>query len=98
MRYLLRAESFFNVAHRIEEEQGPEKGAIEAHGGTSLHEMSHGESFLTLALERFAPGGLFLLDEPEAALSPQGCLALLRRMHDLAAGGAQFVSPPTRPC
>lgn len=53
--------------------------------------MSHGESFLTLAVERFRPDGLFLLDEPEAALSPQGCLTLLRRMRELALEGSQFV-------
>jgi predicted ATPase len=46
--------------------------ALAAHGGRPLHGMSHGESFLTLALGRFYPDGLFLLDEPEAAMSPQG--------------------------
>jgi predicted ATPase len=87
MRYFLRAESFFNVAHRVD----AAPGALAAHGGRPLHGMSHGESFLTLAVERFRPGGLFLLDEPEAAMSPQGCLTLLRRMRDLALEGAQFV-------
>jgi predicted ATPase len=53
--------------------------------------MSHGESFLTLVLNRFYPDGLFLLDEPEAAMSPQGCLTLLRRIRELAIDGAQFV-------
>ncbi len=87
MRYFLRAESFFNVAHHVDEHSG----ALAAHGGRALHGMSHGESFLTLVLERFAPGGLFLLDEPEAALSPQGCMTLLRRMRELTLDGAQFV-------
>lgn len=87
MRYFLRAESFFNVAGHVD----AHPGAVAAHGGRPLHRMSHGESFLALALERFSAGGLFLLDEPEAAMSPQGCLALLRRMHELALGGAQFV-------
>jgi predicted ATPase len=88
MRYFLRAESFFNVARDIDEQGG---GRLDAHGGRPLHSMSHGESFLTLALERFLPDGIFVLDEPEAALSPQGCLSLLRRMRELALDGAQFV-------
>lgn len=87
MRYFLRAESFFNVAHHVD----TNPGALAAHGGRPLHRMSHGESFLTLALHRFRPGGLFLLDEPEAAMSPQGCLTLLRRMRELALEGAQFI-------
>jgi predicted ATPase len=87
MRYFLRAESFFNVAQHVD----AHAGALEAHGGRPLHGMSHGESFLTLVLNRFYPDGLFLLDEPEAAMSPQGCLTLLRRIRELAIDGAQFV-------
>jgi len=87
MRYFLRAESFFNVAQHVDAHDK----ALEAHGGKALHGMSHGESFLTLALERFYPDGLFLLDEPEAALSPQGCLSLMRRIRELTIDGAQFV-------
>jgi predicted ATPase len=87
MRYFLRAESFFNVAREVDAHEG----ALMAHGGRALHAMSHGESFLQLALERFQPDGLFLLDEPEAAMSPQGCLNLLRRMRELALDGAQFI-------
>jgi predicted ATPase len=59
--------------------------------GVSLHEQSHGESFLSLVTRRFGPNGLYLLDEPEAALSLRGSLALMRRMHDLVAEGSQFV-------
>ena len=88
MRYFLRAESFFNVAQEIDALGG---GRLDAHGGRPLHEMSHGESFLTLAAERFVPDGVFVLDEPEAALSPQGAFSLLRRMRELAIDGAQFV-------
>jgi predicted ATPase len=88
MRYFLRAESFYNVARDVDEQAG---GRLELHGGRPLHEMSHGESFLTLAAERFLPDGLFVFDEPEAALSPQGCMTLLRRMRELALDGAQFV-------
>jgi predicted ATPase len=85
--YFLRAESFFNVATYIEDI--PE--AVASHGGASLHERSHGESFLTLVTHRFGPNGLYVLDEPEAALSVRGNLALMRRMHDLAAQGSQFI-------
>jgi predicted ATPase len=57
----------------------------------SLHEQSHGESFISLITNRFGPNGLYILDEPEAALSVRGNLALMRRMHDLAGAGSQFV-------
>jgi predicted ATPase len=86
--FFLRAESFFNVATQVEE-LGPE--VAQAYGDRGLHEQSHGESFLSLALHRFGPNGLYLLDEPEAALSPEGCLALLRRIHDLVDEGGQFI-------
>lgn len=87
--YFLRAESFFNVATYIEELRDP---AIAArYGGTPLHERSHGEGFLALITHRFGPNGLYVLDEPEAALSLRGVLALMRRMHDLVAEGSQFV-------
>ena len=85
--YFLRAESFFNVATYIE--QIPE--AVESHGGRSLHEQSHGESFLSLITHRFGPNGLYILDEPEAALSVRGNLALMRRMHELIRQGSQFI-------
>jgi predicted ATPase len=85
--YFLRSESFFNVATYVE--TIPE--AAESHGGVSLHEQSHGESFLSLILNRFYPNGLYVLDEPEAALSLRGNLALMRRMHDLVEEGSQFV-------
>jgi predicted ATPase len=91
--YFLRAESFFNVATSIEELDRAPGGApiIESYGGVSLHEQSHGESFLSLILNRFGPNGLYVLDEPEAALSLRGNLALMRRMHDLVTEGSQFV-------
>jgi predicted ATPase len=69
--YFLRAESFFNVATHIEElDAEPELGRriADSYGGTSLHEQSHGESFLSLVMNRFGPSGLYILDEPEAAL------------------------------
>lgn len=92
--FFLRAESFFNVAteiERLDEDPGPGGRIGPAYGPKPLHEVSHGESFLSLAMHRFGPGGLYLLDEPEAAMSPTGCLALLRRFHDLIVDGSQFV-------
>lgn len=88
------AERFFNVASEIdrlarEEDRG--RRLIESYGGVSLHRRSNGESFLALVNHRFGPDGLYLLDEPEAALSVRGCLALLAAMHDLVAAGSRFV-------
>ncbi|MDM0011721.1 AAA family ATPase [Variovorax sp. J22P168] len=92
--YFLRAESFFNVATEIEQlDAAPSFGppVIESYGGRSLHEQSHGESFMALLTERFGGQGLYILDEPEAALSPQRQLAVLSRMHDLVRDGSQFI-------
>jgi predicted ATPase len=86
--FFLRAESFFNVATTIEE-LGPQ--IMASYGGRSLHEQSHGESFIALALHRFGPDGLYMLDEPEAALSPLRQMSMLRRMHDLVREGCQFI-------
>ena len=84
--FFLRAESYFNVAteiERLDAEPGPGPRIIASYGGVSLHEQSHGESFLALAAHRFRGHGLYILDEPEAALSPQRQLSLLAIMHDL---------------
>ena len=92
--FFLRAESFFNVATEIEQldaEPGLGAPVIQSYGGHSLHEQSHGESILTLLMERFHGQGLYILDEPEAALSPQRQLAVLSRIHDLVNEGSQFV-------
>ncbi len=89
--YFLRAESFYNVATEIEELEKTKAGLLNSYGGKSLHERSHGESFLDLLNHRFGPRGLYLLDEPEAALSVRGQLAALRRIHDLVAAGSQFL-------
>jgi predicted ATPase len=92
--FFLRAESFFNVATEIEQlddEPGFGPPVIASYGGRSLHEQSHGESFLTLLMERFGGQGLYLLDEPEAALSPQRQLAALARIHDLVNDDSQFI-------
>lgn len=92
--FFLRAESFYNVAteiDRLDAEPASGPALIEAYGGRSLHEQSHGESFLALLTSRFRGQGLYLLDEPEAALSPQKQLAVLARLHDLIDQGSQFV-------
>ena len=92
--FFLRAESYFNVATEIEaldREGGPGPPIIDAYGGTSLHEQSHGESFFALFMNRLRGNGLYLFDEPEAALSPTRQLAFLSRMHELVEGGAQFL-------
>jgi len=81
--FFLRAETMFNVSTEAEQ--------YRAYGWADMHEMSHGEAFLWLAMNRFRDGGLFILDEPEAALSPQRQLALLARIHQLVLTGSQFV-------
>ncbi|MBK5970540.1 hemin importer ATP-binding subunit [Thiorhodovibrio litoralis] len=84
--FFMRAESFFNFATYLDGVSD-----FKAYGGKSLHAQSHGESFLALFDNRFEQG-LYILDEPEAALSPQRQLAFLRIIHDLEAPGhAQFV-------
>ncbi|WP_433683723.1 AAA family ATPase [Nocardia sp. CA-119907] len=87
-RFFLRAESFYNVATATEM-LGPDQLAV--FGGMSLHERSHGESFVDLVRHRFYPDGLYLLDEPEAALSPRGCMAVLARLSELVAQRCQIV-------
>ena len=92
--FFLRAESFYNLATNIEEldrQPAASRKIIESYGGKSLHEMSHGESFFTLMTHRFGTDGLYILDEPEAALSPSRTMAMLTLMHELCAGGAQFI-------
>ncbi|MEP6618605.1 MAG: AAA family ATPase [bacterium] len=92
--YFLRAESQFNVATEIEHLDavpGPGPPIAHAYGSRALHEQSHGESFMALLQNRFRGHGLYLLDEPEAALSPTRQLALLTRLHDLVNAGSQFI-------
>ncbi len=92
--FFLRAESFFNVASeidRLDREGAGGPPIVNGYGGVSLHARSHGESFLDLLTHRLRPGGLYLLDEPEAAHSPQGAMAALARIHQLARAGAPFV-------
>lgn len=89
--YFLRAESFYNVASEIEKLDQERPGLYESYGGKSLHHQSHGESFMSLILHRFRGSGLYILDEPEAALSPARQFALISRIHDLVQQGSQFI-------
>ena len=91
--FFLRAESYYNVATEVERlnRLGGSRPLLDSYGGTSPHEQSHGESFLALITHRFGGNGLYLLDEPEAALSPNRQLALLVRMHDLVGKASQFI-------
>ncbi|WP_330178804.1 AAA family ATPase [Nocardia sp. NBC_01503] len=92
--FFLRAESYYNVASEIERlDREPFGGPplLSAYGGVSAHERSHGESFLDLVTHRFGPNGLYLLDEPEAALSVRGCMAVLTRLAELSDRGCQIV-------
>ncbi len=86
--FFLRAESYYNVATEIEQ-LGLDR--VESYGAVSPHERSHGESFLDLLTHRFRERGLYLLDEPEAALSTRGCLRALARIDALVDRGAQFL-------
>jgi predicted ATPase len=87
--FFIRAESFYNLATAIENlglhDGGPRYGA------KSLHEQSHGESFLTMFMNRFSGAGFYVLDEPEAALSPTRQLSVLSVLHKLVGQGAQFL-------
>ena len=92
MKFFLRAESFYNfsseVQRLVEEDEFYE--LYRSYGG-NLHECSHGESFIQLIQNRFTDHGLYILDEPEAALSPQRQLSLLCLIDDLVKAGSQFI-------
>jgi predicted ATPase len=92
--FFLRAESFFNLAtdiERMDAEPAEAPPIINSYGGRSLHEQSHGESFFSLMMKRFGGGGFYVLDEPEAALSPSRQLAMIARMHELVKSRSQFI-------
>lgn len=91
--FFMRAESFFNFASYIDQlaEENRNVDIYGAYGGKSLHHQSHGESFLAL-FSNLRKNGIYLLDEPEAALSPQRQLAFLSIIHELEqSGNAQFI-------
>lgn len=91
--FFLRAETFYDFANYIDKLALEDPGeAYQPYGGKSLHEQSHGEAFVSLFLNRFNGKGIYLLDEPEAALSPQRQIAFLMIMKQLEESGkAQFI-------
>ncbi len=84
--FFLRAESFYNVATAIEN-----IGVVKSYGNKPLHQLSHGEAFLSLIQNRFGSDGLYILDEPEAALSPQRQMSVLILIDELVKMGSQFI-------
>lgn len=92
--FFFRAETFYNLATNIEEldkEEGAGPRIIDSYGGRSLHEQSHGEAFFAAFTNRFSGQGLYILDEPEAALSPLRQMAMLSTIHDLVCKQSQFI-------
>lgn len=91
--FFLRAESFYNVASYIEKLDMSTNAPIplKDYYGGSLHEKSHGESFISLVQNRFGGNGLYILDEPEAALSPSRQLTLMVLINNLVKKNSQFI-------
>ena len=92
--FFFRAESFYNFATNIDEldsEMSFGPPLINSYGGRSLHEQSHGESFFAVFLNKFSGKSIYILDEPEAALSPSRQMSMLTRMHELVGEGSQFI-------
>lgn len=90
--YFFRAESFFNMASKAEDyrDMTPKEIYYDRYGGKSLHEQSHGESFLAY-FQSFDQEGLYIMDEPEAALSLQRQLTLFIQIAKMAENGSQFI-------
>jgi len=89
--FFLRAESFYNTASYIDKLKEDDEYALKSYGNKSLHAQSHGESFLALLQNRFGGDGIYLLDEPEAALSPTRLLTLIAEMDMLVKRNSQFI-------
>jgi predicted ATPase len=92
--FFFRAESYYNLATNIDDldrEYSFGPPLKDSYGGKSLHEQSHGESFFSTFVHRFDGGGLYILDEPEAALSPLRQMSMLTRIHDLVNENSQFI-------
>ncbi|MDM5292877.1 AAA family ATPase [Peribacillus simplex] len=91
--FFFRAETFYNLATNIEEldREAAGRKIIDSFGGKSLHQQSHGESFFSAFVERFQGNGLYILDEPEAALSPLRQISMLARINELVKQGSQFI-------
>ncbi|WP_305819022.1 AAA family ATPase [Photobacterium leiognathi] len=86
--YFLRAESFYNVATYLDQLMPP---PLQGYGGQSLHHQSHGESFMATISNKLRGSGLYIMDEPEAALSPARQMAALSEIHRLVEDGSQFI-------
>lgn len=84
--FFLRAESFYNAATYLDEHSN-----MLRYGGVSFHDQSHGESFLALVTNRFEGNGLYILDEPEAALSPRRLMSLIVAIDELVDNNSQFI-------
>lgn len=84
--FFLRAESMYNAASYIDD-----TGSSGFYGGVSLHDQSHGESFISIVQNRFGGKGLYILDEPEAALSPMRQMTLMAEMKELLKKDSQFI-------
>ncbi len=84
--FFLRAESFYNLASNIDD-----VGHLKSYGGRSLHEQSHGESLLATLLHKLSGNGLYILDEPEAALSPTRQMTAITAIHQLVQQDSQFI-------
>jgi predicted ATPase len=84
--YFLRAESFYNLATLMDE-----TGYLQGYGGKSLHQQSHGESFMATLLNKLRGNGLYIMDEPEAALSPARQMAAVSAIHQLVKANSQFI-------
>lgn len=84
--FFLRAESFYNLATLMDD-----VGYLQGYGGKSLHEQSHGESFWATITNKLKGQGLYIMDEPEAALSPMKQMAMLSKIHDLVKNNSQFI-------
>lgn len=90
--FFMRAESFFNFATQIDDIAKTDRSVLMSYGDKSLHAQSHGESFLALFNNRFGQAGVYILDEPEAALSPTRQLSLLAIMNQMEKEGQnQFI-------
>jgi predicted ATPase len=96
--FFLRSESFYNLASEIDardSDPDPESNRgmpiINSYGGKSLHKQSHGESFWALFMNRFGGSGLYILDEPESALSITRQMAMLAQIDKLVNKRSQFI-------
>ena len=100
--YFFRAESYYNLSSELErlmdeDDDNPFNELLNlgdlysVYGEKSLHEQSHGESFISLFLNRFCDNGLYILDEPESALSPTRQMTFIAQLHKLVKMNCQFV-------